>query len=186
MKVGIGNKEIEVVKGDITEMATDAIVNAANNHLWMGAGVAGAIKRRGGIEIEREAISKGPIGVGESVLTGAGRLKAKYVIHAAVMGQDLRTDATKIRRATKSSLELAEKNGISSLAFPALGTGVGGFPIKECAEIMIGEGIEFLQTSQHLEKVLFVLFDEVAAETFQSTLESSIDKVGRVERTGSK
>ncbi len=186
MKVSVPNKEIEVVKGDITEIATEAIVNAANDHLWMGAGVAGAIKRKGGAEIEREAVSKGPIKVGEAVITGAGKLKARYVLHAAVMGQDLRTDATKIRRATKSSLELAEKNGISSLAFPALGTGVGGFPIKECAEIMIGEGIKFLQRSDHLEKVLFVLFDEVAAETFQSTLESSIDKVGRVERTGSQ
>lgn len=172
MRTRTGSKGIEIVKGDITEAATEAIVNAANNHLWMGAGVAGAIKRRGGVEIEREAVSKGPIKVGEAVLTGAGKLKAKYVIHAAGMGQDLQTDTAKVQQATRNSLKLAEENGISSMAFPAIGTGVGGFPVKECAEIMIGEAMEFLQTSKHLQKVLFVLFDEMTAETFRSTLKS--------------
>jgi O-acetyl-ADP-ribose deacetylase (regulator of RNase III) len=138
-KVKIGNGVVEITKGDITEAMTEAIVNAANNHFWMGAGVASAIKRKGGIEIEWEAVSKGPVKIGEAVITGAGKLKAKYVIHAAGMGQDLRTDAQKAKDATKSSLELAESHKISSMAFPAIGTGVGGFPLGGCAEIMVGE-----------------------------------------------
>src|SRR3990170_7908766 len=100
--------KIEVLRGDITKLELDALVNAANNRLWMGGGVAGALKRAGGPEIEAEAIKKGPIPIGEAVVTGAGKLKAKYVIHAAVMGQDLQTDATKIRQATVNSLKRAE------------------------------------------------------------------------------
>jgi O-acetyl-ADP-ribose deacetylase (regulator of RNase III) len=172
MKASTGNGEIEVTKGDITEMATEAIVNAANNHLWMGAGVAGAIKRKGGIEIEREAISKGPIEVGKAVITGAGRLRSKYVIHAAGMGQDLQTDAYKVREATKNSLKLAESHKISSIAFPAIGTGIGGFPVEECARAMLGEAEEFLQTSRHLRKIAFVLFDESAFRAFKFVLSS--------------
>ena len=170
----IGNGEIDVTKGDITEAATQAIVNAANNHLWMGAGVAGAIKRKGGIDIEREAVSKGPIKVGEAVITGAGKLKAKYVIHAAGMGQDLQTDAQKVKEATKNSLELAESHKISSMAFPAIGTGVGGFPLGECAEIMVAEAAKFLEKSKYLRTVAFVLFDEPAFDAFQTALQSHI------------
>jgi O-acetyl-ADP-ribose deacetylase (regulator of RNase III) len=136
--------KITLYQGDITDLATDAIVNAANNRLWMGAGVAGAIKRKGGAEIEREAVAKGPIPIGEAVVTGAGRLKAEYVIHAAVMGQDLRTDAAKIRAATENSLKRANELGLTSIAFPALGTGVGGFPLDECARVM------FSVVRQHL------------------------------------
>lgn len=172
MNVKIGNREIEVVKGDITEATTDAIVNAANNHLWMGAGVAGAIKRKGGIEIEREAVSKGPIKVGEALITGAGKLKAKYVIHGAGMGQDLRTDAHKVKEATHNSLKLTELHKIASVAFPAIGTGVGGFPLGQCAEIMVGEALDFLRKSKHLQKVVFVLFDEPAVNAFQLALKS--------------
>jgi O-acetyl-ADP-ribose deacetylase (regulator of RNase III) len=167
-----GNGEIQITKGDITEAATEAIVNAANNHLWMGAGVAGAIKRKGGIEIEQEAVSKGPVKVGEAVITGAGKLKAKYVIHAAGMGQDLLTDAQKVKDATKSSLKLAESHKISSIAFPAIGTGVGGFPVSECARIMVGEAASFLQKSKSLRKVTFVLFDEPTADAFRAALKS--------------
>jgi O-acetyl-ADP-ribose deacetylase (regulator of RNase III) len=170
--VEIGNGEIEITKGDITEAATEAIVNAANNHLWMGAGVAGAIKRKGGIEIEREAVSKGPVKTGEAVITGAGKLKAKYVIHAAGMGQDLQTDAQKVKDATRSSLELADSHKISSIAFPAIGTGVGGFPVSECARIMVGEAASFLQKSKSLRKVMFVLFDESTEDAFRAALES--------------
>ena len=124
---------LEVVEGDIAAMAVDAVANAANNHLWMGAGVAGAIKRAGGEEIEREAIAHGPIEVGDAVATGAGRLPARWVIHAAVMGQDLATNGDAIRRATRRTLELADELGAESLALPAFGTGVGGFPLDECA-----------------------------------------------------
>ncbi len=172
MNVSIGNKEIEVIRGDITEADTEAIVNAANNHLWMGAGVAGAIKRKGGIEIEQEAVSKGPIKVGEAVITGGGKLKAKYVIHAAGMGQDLQTDAQKVKEATRNSLKLAESHKISSIAFPAIGTGVGGFPTEACAGIMVSEAASFLQKSQYVRKVTFVLFDEPTANAFQVALKS--------------
>src|SRR6266508_6613646 len=129
--------KLEVVEGDITALEIDAIANAANNHLWMGAGVAGAIKRAGGEEIEREAVAKGPIEVGDAVATGAGHLQARWVIHAAVMGQDLVTGADAIRRATRRTLEVSDELGAESVALPAFGTGVGGFPLDECAGIMV-------------------------------------------------
>lgn len=163
---------IEVNQGDITRLELDALVNAANNRLWMGGGVAGALKRAGGQEIEAEAIKKGPIPVGEAVATGAGKLKAKYVIHAAVMGQDLRTDAAKIRQATRNSLLRADELGIKSIAFPALGTGVGGFPLAECAQIMIGEVRRYSVEKTRLERVVFALFDRAAYEVFKQELES--------------
>lgn len=155
--------EIEIVKGDIAAIEADALVNAANNHLWMGAGVAGALKRSGGQEIEDEAIKKGPIEVGEAVETQAGNLKAHYVIHAAVMGQNLQTDETKIRNAIKNSLKLAEKLGLKSIAFPALGTGVGGFPLDRCAEVMLEEARKYPGSL----KVIFVLYSEESYKTFQ-------------------
>src|SRR5919109_2801251 len=112
----------EVVQGDITEFTVDAIVNAANNHLWMGAGVAGAIKRKGGQVIEEEAVRQGPIAVGGAIVTGGGALQARYVIHAAAMGQDLLTSADLIRQATTSSLKRATQLGMETAALPALGT----------------------------------------------------------------
>jgi len=166
-------KRIEVIKGDITDMETDAIVNAANNHLWMGAGVAGAIKRRGGQIIEDEAIRQGPIEVGQAVITSGGNLKAKHVIHAAGMGQDLRTDESKIRAATYNSLRLAEENALESIAFPAIGTGVGGFPMDKAAEIMIDEARKFLKTARNLKKILFVLFDDYSYRIFKDELNRS-------------
>ena len=126
--------EIEIIEGDITRVSADALVNAANNYLWMGAGVAGAIKKAGGKEIEEEAVRKGPIPVGAVVETSAGRLPVKFIIHAAVMGQDLRTSAAIIKQATVNSLRKAEELGLKSIAFPALGTGVGGFSLEECSQ----------------------------------------------------
>ena len=160
--------QLEVVEGNIAELEVDAIANAANNHLWMGAGVAGAIKSAGGEEIEREAVARGPIEIGDAVATGAGRLAARHVIHGAVMGQDLRTDADKIARTTKRVLEVADELGAHSLALPAFGTGVGGFPLDECAEIMVA------QTRSHepatLERVLFAVYGEDAEEAFRAAL----------------
>ncbi len=171
MQVKISNGTLRVVRGDITDQETEAIVNAANNHLWMGAGVAGAIKRKGGPEIEHEAVSKGPIEVGGAVLTGAGNLKTKFVVHAAGMGQDLHTDAQKIRTTTFNSLRVAEENKIRSISFPAIGTGVGSFSAHHCAKIMIGEAVDFLQKATHLKEVAFVLFDEPTAQAFQDELQ---------------
>jgi O-acetyl-ADP-ribose deacetylase (regulator of RNase III) len=160
--------EIRLIQGDIAQQDVDAVVNAANNHLWMGAGVAGAIKRAGGREIEAEAVTKGPVAIGEAVATGAGRLKARHVIHAAVMGQDLRTDADKIRRSTRATLRVADALGLKSIAFPALGTGVGGFSLEECARVML-DAVEAHAAAGEtsLERVIFVLYDAPAFEAFQ-------------------
>jgi O-acetyl-ADP-ribose deacetylase (regulator of RNase III) len=149
---------VEVVEDDITRMEVDAIANAANNHLWMGAGVAGAIKRAGGEEIEREAVARGPIPVGGAVATGAGRLKAKHVIHGAVMGQDLKTDAGLIERTTRRCLEVADDLGCASIALPAFGTGVGGFPLDECARIMAA-AIR-AHAPRTLRRVVFAVFGD--------------------------
>ena len=120
---------LEILDGDIAAESTDAVVNAANNHFWMGSGVAGALKARGGIQLETDAMAQGPVEPGEGVMTSGGRLPARFVIHAAVMGQDLRTSAAVIDRATRNSLRLAETHQLASVAFPAFGTGVGGCPI---------------------------------------------------------
>jgi O-acetyl-ADP-ribose deacetylase len=160
---------LEVVEGDITALDVDAIANAANNHLWMGSGVAGAIKRSGGEEIEREAVEKGPIEVGDAVATGAGRLHARHVIHGAVMGQDLRTSAELIERTTRSCLEVADELGCRSLALPAFGTGVGGFPLENCAELMVAAARA--HQPQSLERVVFAVFGEDARRAFEAALE---------------
>jgi O-acetyl-ADP-ribose deacetylase (regulator of RNase III) len=164
----VAELELSVVDGDITALEVEAIANAANDALWMGAGVSGAIKRAGGEEIEREAVAKGPIEVGEAVATGAGRLPAKWVIHGAVMGQDLRTDANLVRRTTESCLRVADELGARSLALPAFGTGVGGFPLEECAEIMVSAARAFESTS--LERVIFAVFGDDSARAFRAAL----------------
>ena len=157
-----------MVEGDIAAVEVDAVANAANDRLWMGAGVAGALKRAGGEEIEREALAKGPIPLGSAVATGAGRLPARYVLHGAVMGQDLRTDAALVRATTRSCLALADELGCTSLALPAFGTGVGGFEIDECARIMVAEARAFAPAS--LERVVFAVFGERARAAFAAAL----------------
>lgn len=165
---------IEVYRGDITQLELDALVNAANNQLWMGGGVAGALKRVGGKEIQDEALKKGPIPIGEAIVTGAGKLKANYVIHAAVMGQDLKTDDEKIRQATENSLLRADEIGVKSIAFPALGTGVGGFPMDECAKIMISEVRQYLTRKTGLKRVVFALYDEPAYQAFKQEIDTQL------------
>ncbi len=162
--------EIKIVKGDITGSDTDIIVNAANSGLWMGSGVAGAIKSKGGGEIEKEAIAKGPIEIGGAVETSAGKLPHKYVIHAAGMGPDLKTDRDKVYLATKNSLELADRLGVGSIAFPAIGTGVGGMSLDECAEVMLGTVRELEGRLTALQRVDFVLFDDAAYDAFDKEL----------------
>ncbi len=160
--------EIEIVQGDITDQDADAIVNAANNELWMGAGVAGAIVRKGGREIEDDAIRQGPIRVGEAVITGGGSLIASHVIHAAAMGQDLRPDGESIRKSTDAALTLAEERKLRSIAFPALGTGVGGFSVHECAAIMIDVVRDHADRRDAVATAYFVLFDEPAFQEFRA------------------
>ena len=166
----IMERRVRLYRGDIAEVEAEAVVNAANNHLWMGGGVAGAIKRAGGAEIEAEAVRLGPVAVGEAVATGAGRLKARYVIHAAVMGQDLQTDAGKVRAATRSALAAARSLGVKTIAFPALGTGVGGFPLTECAGIMVEEVRSHLAGQTSVEEVVFALWGDEAYRAFEAVL----------------
>jgi len=158
----------KVIKSDITELTVDAVVNAANNHLWMGVGVAGTIKRKGGVIIEEEAVAKGPIPVGEAVVTGAGALQARHVIHAAAMGQDLVTDAVKVRAATRNALLRAGELGLKSVAFPALGTGVGGLDFDTASRVMVSETRRHLARGSRLEEVVFALFDEAGFRAFSS------------------
>lgn len=127
---------IRAARGDITAYAGSAIVNAANNRLILGAGVAGAIARRGGPSIQAECDRHGPIEVGEAAITGAGNLPCRYVIHAAAMGDEPVSERS-IRDATRASLRLAAAHGIRDLAFPILGTGVGGFPFRRAVEVMV-------------------------------------------------
>ena len=162
--------QLSVVEGDITALDVEAIANAANNALWMGAGVAGAIKRAGGEEIEREAVGLGPIEVGDAVATSAGRLAGRWVIHGAVMGQDLRTNAELVRRTTESCLRVADELGAESLALPAFGTGVGGFPLDECARIMV-DAVRAYEPSS-LERVVFAVFGDDAKAAFEGILAS--------------
>ncbi|HJZ63732.1 MAG TPA: macro domain-containing protein [Candidatus Acidoferrum sp.] len=164
------SERIIIQKGDITEMPVDAIVNAANNDLLLGAGVAGAIARKGGESIQKECKAIGSIPVGFAAITGAGNLKAKYVIHAASMGLGgVRTTAKSLKTSTAHSLRLAAERGLKTIAFPAVGTGVSGFPVQDCAEIMLGEASEHLSQSTSLETVYFVLFDEASREVFAAT-----------------
>ena len=171
MKVKIGKTTFAVERGDITDAEVDAIVNAANSELWMGAGVAGAIKRKGGSVIEEEAVRQGPIEVGEAVLTVAGNLPATHVIHAATMGNDLKTDPDKIRAATKSSLVLAEKHRLTSMAFPALGSGVGSVPPEKSADAILTTMIEHLKAgTSSLQRIVFVVYQDEAFKAFSDTL----------------
>jgi O-acetyl-ADP-ribose deacetylase (regulator of RNase III) len=157
---------LEILDGDLADQSVDAVVNAANNAFWMGAGVAGALKARGGAALERAAMAQGPVEPGRCVMTGGGRLPARHVIHAAVMGQDLRTSGALIEQATRNALAMADAAGLQSMAFPALGTGVGGFDVEECARIMIGAIRSVAPVLQSLRSVRFVLFGRSAYERF--------------------
>jgi O-acetyl-ADP-ribose deacetylase len=159
---------LEVVEADITQLDVEAIANAANDHLWMGAGVAGAIKRAGGEEIEREAMAQGPIPVGTAVATGGGRLRARHVVHGAVMGQDLRTTPELIARTTTSCLRVADELSARSLALPAFGTGVGGVPVADCAREMVGAIRSFDPAS--LERVVVAVYGDAALAAFEQEL----------------
>jgi O-acetyl-ADP-ribose deacetylase (regulator of RNase III) len=161
--------KVVIQQGDLTDMDVDAIVNAANNDLILGGGVAGAIRRKGGDEIQRQCTEIGTIPVGYAAITGGGRLKARHVIHAASMQLGGGTTANALRQSIAHSLRLAEEHGIKTIAFPAVGTGVAGFPMQECAEVMLGETSRHLSGESNLETVFFVLFDEGACDTFRRT-----------------
>jgi len=155
---------IELVQGDITEMQVDAIVNAANSQLILGAGVAGAIRSKGGPDIQKGCDRIGGAPVGGAVITTAGKLPAKFVIHAVGPRMGEGEEDRKLADATRNSLKVAEKSKLNNMAFPAISTGVFGFPVKRCAEIMLSETIGFLVGFRSLEQVSFCLWD---AQTFQ-------------------
>jgi O-acetyl-ADP-ribose deacetylase (regulator of RNase III) len=156
-------------KGDITDMAIDAIVSPANTNLTFDAGVAAAILRKGGARIQEECERVGSIPLGEAVVTPAGNLKAFYVVHAAVIERGGKATADSIRHATHNTLLRTEGKAFKTLAFPALGTGAAGFPLEECAEIMIREVLEHLRSRSTLETVYFVLFDDAALAAFEES-----------------
>ncbi len=158
--------KVEILQGDLTETDADAIVNAANNDLQLGGGVAGAIRRRGGEAIQRECDQIGSIPVGGAAITTGGRLKARYIIHAASMQLGGHTTPRALRTSTAHSLRIAAEKGLKTIAFPAVGTGIAGFPMRECAEIMLEEVVEHLKRPTALEKVYFVLFDGPARDVF--------------------
>jgi O-acetyl-ADP-ribose deacetylase len=160
-------ERIEIRQGDLTEMDTDAIVNAANNDLILGGGVAGAIDLKGGVQIQKECDEIGSIPVGYAVITGGGNLKARYVIHAASMELGGCTSAQALRSSTAHSLRIAAQNGLNTIAFPAVGTGIAGFPLRECAEIMLREAAKHFEGPTSLEKIYFVLFDQEALAVFE-------------------
>jgi O-acetyl-ADP-ribose deacetylase len=163
-------ERIEVRQGDLTEMDTDAIVNAANNDLQLGGGVAGAIRRKGGARIQSECNEIGTIPVGGAAITSGGDLKARHVIHAASMELGGRTSAQALRSSTAHSLRIAAQNGLKTIAFPAVGTGIAGFPVRECAEIMLREASKHMERPTSLEKIHFVLFDSDALKVFKEVL----------------
>jgi O-acetyl-ADP-ribose deacetylase (regulator of RNase III) len=161
---------VDVAKADITTLEVDAIANAANTQLRHGGGVAGAISRAGGPQIDRESEEVAPIGLGEAVATGGGDLPCKWVIHAATMELGGPTSAEIIRKATASTLRVADELGASSLGLVAFGTGVGGFPLDEAAMIEIEEVNRHLAGGSSLERIVFAVRDERAQLTFQEAL----------------
>jgi O-acetyl-ADP-ribose deacetylase (regulator of RNase III) len=175
---------IRLEEGDITAAEVDAIVNAANTDLQLGSGVAGAIRTRGGPEIQRECDAHGPIGLGEAAITTAGELPARHVIHAAGMKLGGTVEEASLRSCTRAALELAERHGLQSIAFPAIGTGVGGFSVQRCAEVMLEEVRDHTDRGSGLDEVRFVLFGEPTYRVFEMVNDAErvrrqMEKLGR-------
>ncbi|UCG48824.1 MAG: macro domain-containing protein [Phycisphaerales bacterium] len=174
MKEKIEGRILELVDGDITEMETDAIVNAANAQLVLGGGVAGAIRRKGGPTIQEECNRIGGTFVGGAVITGAGDLKARHVIHAVGPRMGEGNEDEKLRNATLNSLKLADQQGLKSISLPAISSGIFGFPIQRCAEIMLKTSIDYLRGQTGLERIVFCLFGRADYEVFARRLRQEI------------
>ncbi len=170
MDLKVKNSVIEVVQGDITEMETDAIVNAANAALQMGGGVAGAIRRKGGPSIQEECNRIGGTFVGGAAITTGGKLKTKHVIHAVGPRYGEGDEDRKLRSATLNSLKLADKHSLKSIAFPAVSAGIFGFPKDRCARIMLSTTVEHLKVATSLERVIFCLYDAETLHIFEEEL----------------
>jgi O-acetyl-ADP-ribose deacetylase len=171
MQTTINGISIELVKGDITDLALDAIVNPANSHLVLGAGVAGAIARKGGPSIQAECDQIGHCDVGSTVITGGGKLPARHVIHAVGPRMGEGDEPAKLANATRSSLTLADQKGLTSIALPAISTGVFGYPLADCARIMLRVIRDFAaQGPQTLKRIVVCLYDDRAYQIFAETL----------------
>ena len=172
MKTKINNTILELTQGDITDQTTDAIVNAANAALQLGGGVAGAIRRRGGPKIQEECNRIGGTYVGGAVITTGGNLSAKYVIHAVGPRHGEEHEDAKLKDATLNSLILADQNHLKNIAFPAISTGIFGFPKDRCATIMLSTTVAYLEGPTKLENVVYCLYDQKTFEIFKRTLQS--------------
>lgn len=176
MRVKIVNSVLELFDGDITEMDTEAIVNAANTRLILGGGVAGAIRKKGGPKIQEQCSKIGGTFVGGAVITAGGDLKAKYVIHAVGPQMGEGNEDEKLKNATLTALKLADENNIKSISFPAISAGIFGFPIERCAKIMLQTSIEYLKGQTNIEKVVFCLFGQDSYEVFEKQLKQETSK----------
>lgn len=163
-------RQIKLIEGNIALLEVEAIVNAANSSLILGGGVAGAIRTYGGPSIQEECKKIGPVEVGSAVITGAGNLKAKYVIHAVgpVYGEG--DEDNKLTQATLNSLKIAANRQIKSIAFPAISTGIFRFPLKRCSEIMLKTALEFIKNHEYPQEIIFCLYGQEAYSVFQQTL----------------
>ena len=185
MQVKAGNSIFELIRGDITEQDTEAIVNAANCQLILGGGVAGAIRTKGGPAIQTECNKIGETFVGGAVKTTGGNLKARYIIHAVGPRMGEGDEDNKLKSATLNSLKLADYDQMKSISFPAISTGIFGFPVKRCAEIMLAVVIDYLKGKTGLEKVVFCLFTEADYRIFKDKLKEKISNEGDApEQTG--
>jgi len=179
MKKTIGSATLEIMQGDITTLAVDAIVNAANRYLMHGGGVALAISRKGGLAIQAESTAwvakHGPLATGDAVITSGGKLPAKFVIHTPgpVWGEqsDEESDAL-LRRSIRNCLALADEKGLKSIAFPAISTGIYGFPVERAAKLMLVEAEKYLRGATKLERVIFCLYDAPTFRVFEARIEA--------------
>jgi len=176
VEVRIRNAKLKLVIGDITEQDVEAIVNSANDRFWMGSGVAGVIKKKGGEQIELDAMRQGPVIIGEVVVTGAGTLPFKNIIHAAVMGQDLVTSKDAIENATENIIRKADELKLKSVAIPALGTGVGHFPAEESADAIIKYSIDGLLDTKHIQEIRIVLSSQGIYNIFEQKLRAKFSR----------
>jgi len=176
MKQVFGKTEIRLVKGDITEQDVDAVVNAANSSLAHGGGVAGAIVRRGGHIIQEESDiwvkARGPVPAGSCAITSAGNLAARYVIHAVGPRMGEGQEDEKLENATRSALITADKHRLKSIAFPAVSTGIFGYPADRCAVIMLQTSVSYVREETGIQRILFCLFDDTMLNVFKAALQN--------------
>lgn len=184
MTYRVVNTLIEITQGDLTLQDVDAIVNAANNDLQLGGGVAGAIAHRGGPLIQAECDRVGPIPVGESAITGGGDLKARWVIHAASMHLGGRTTADALRSCVRSALEISNERQLGSIAFPAVGTGIARFPLDQCARIMLEEVVSQCRQETSLREIRFVLFGQDAEAAFKAEADRQLGSGEKTRKEG--